>query len=106
MDYSAVTGQQTRQPEVTEERAIAQRMSSLASQIGDLRTVARNLANRVSPMIPGGSPFEMDRIAKAAPGANVPTPVRSPHCEQLDSRIYELRELTENLESIVRSIEI
>ena len=96
-------------PQTTEaERAIAVAMSDLASRIGDLRTISRELANRISPLLPGGSPF--DRIEKAAsamaPNVTSPKAVRSAHCEQLDSRIYELRELTETLQGIVGNIEI
>lgn len=107
MNY-ANQGQEAGQQTAESERAISLAMTSLASQIGDLRTVARDLARRIAPLTPAGSPFDRaDKAAAAiAMGSNTPKAVRSTHCEQLDTRVYELRELTEALQSIVRSIEI
>ena len=93
-------------PETTEERAIAKSMTELASCIGDLDTAVRALAGRISPMLPGGSPFNV--AVKDVP-AEMPPPVRAVqlrHNDELQSCIYSLREITGTLGGIVSSIEI
>lgn len=109
MGYPDATqaGQVTRGPAVeVEQRAISAAMSNLAAQVGDLRTVAMQLAHRISPLIPGGSPWDQPQKALLGNVANTPTPVRSHHCEEIETRTTDLRALTDDLQKILHSIEI
>jgi hypothetical protein len=87
------------------ERPIAQTMTQLASQVGDLETALRALAGRISPLLPAGSPFDRPQRETATANA-VPQPVRSHLCDELHSRVYQLRELTGSINEMVKSVEL
>jgi hypothetical protein len=105
MTYANAAGQTL--PTTSDERAISRSMTVLASSLGDLETAARALLERVSPMIPGGSPFNHEQATKLAGGVtSAPQPVRSDFCAALDSRIYQIREITERLNEAARTVEV
>lgn len=92
------------------DRAIPQAMTQLAETVGALETAARALAGRISRLIPGGSPFERsEKLASmqqtAQPGG-APVAVRSHHCDELHTRIYELCEITARIKEMVKGVEV
>jgi hypothetical protein len=90
-------------------RPIPSSMTELASAIGDLETAARALAGRISPLLPAGSPFSRvdKQLASEGQGAApVPRPVRSHFCDELQSRIYQLRSITSSINEMVKGSEL
>lgn len=101
--------QQTgRAVEKEEQRAITASMSELAATCGDLESELRRLARRISDAIPGGSPFEMiDKGNPSGPGTRTEVaPCRSHMTDELQARIYQLRQLATTVGSIVERIEL
>lgn len=94
--------------EVEAQRAISSSMTELASTCGDLESEVRRLASRIRVALPGGSPFDMqDKQSAVAPSnPNTPAPVRSQLTDQLQSRIYQLRQLAQTVSGIVERIEL
>jgi hypothetical protein len=89
------------------DRAVAQAMAELASAIGDLETAARALGGRTSALIPGGSSvFSIGAAVKDTGQVSVPKPLRSPHCCELQDRTFQLREITDRINDMVKQIEI
>ncbi len=92
-------------PQVSESpRAFSSAMAELATAIGDLETAARALAGRISPLLPAGDPY--NRIGKDGAQTSPPKPVRSPLCDEVHSRTWSIRAITERLEEMVKSVEI
>lgn len=95
-------------PQTNEEaRPFTRSMTELAATIGDLETAARDLARRIAPILPSGSPFERAEKERVE-GANVPVPraVRSQLGDELQARIYALRALTGSLNSMAKDCEL
>lgn len=101
---------QMKGPEVEADRAISASMTELASTCGDVETEVRRLARRIAGAIPGGSPFDMldkqQSVTTGIPSGQVPTPCRSHLTEEIQTRIYQLRELAKTLNGIVERIEL
>jgi hypothetical protein len=97
-------GQATKE---VEERAIPRAMTDLACSIGELETVARSLLDQISRLIPGGSPFNRPDPTVAAGGnASQIQPTHSHHHDEIQSRVYQLREITARLSEAARGVEV
>jgi hypothetical protein len=88
------------------ERAIPAAMTELASAVGDLETAMRALGGRISPLLPSGNPYERAEKVGENNALPAPRPVRSHLCDQLHTRIHELRGVTVNLQQMLKGIEI
>lgn len=93
-----------------EQRAISASMSELASMCGNLETEVRRLASRIRLALPGGSPFDaIDKQAGMPATTSVGrevAPCRSHLTEELQSRIYQLRELGNTVGGMAERIEL
>lgn len=102
MEYANRAGSQGT---VEPSRAVSQTMVELASAVGDLETALRALAGRIGPLIPGGAVVE-DAGRTIQTAVNTPKAVRSPHCEELQTRVYQLGAITGSIQRMVENIEI
>lgn len=95
--------------EVEADRAIPRALTELASALGDLETAARAVAGRIQYAIPGGSPFdrlEKEMASKVGNSPSAPQPVRSHICDELHTRIYQLRQVTARLNEMAQGVEL
>ena len=88
------------------QRAIPQSMTELAEVCGQLETVVRELAARISVALPGGSPFDLPTATTQPNGPGIPVPCHSALTDHIDTRVRQLRELSQNIRNMAERIEL
>lgn len=89
-----------------ESRPMSASMTQLAESVGDLDTSVRQLAARVSPLIPGGNPFDQPQKEPPGVGTASVTPMRSGMVSELQARVYQLRQIMNTIQGMARNIEV